>query len=398
MKQTQGNRIIGYVTFSVKGKRIENFLQVCMQYYVPIWDITIIHEEEVKCKAYLKDIKKLNKISEQLNVDLKINNKIGLLPYVLKMLKQKKVILSLVISIFILTFLSNVVWKVSYSGVSTNLQHNLQYELHKHGIYEGGFIYSLDSLDVIQDKIMHNIPDLLYLGIERQGTTYHVSVVEKLIEKEETPLVPQDLIAAKSGMIEKIYVRQGLPLVKVNEHINKGDVLVSGSYPPFESEIDINQQGPIAADGEVFAQVWYEVEAVTSLHTYQEKLDGESKNKYTLGVGGIQLPMLFFNKSIYTEEFVETEKKPIYFIKWKTPLKLIHKTVYNKEVLEYPRNIANAKEVAVEFALNDLLLKTGSKSELDTYYILHEVVDNGKVKLKLYVSIIENIAESKPYK
>lgn len=399
MKRIQGNKVVGYVVFSVNGKRIENFLQLCTQYYIPIWDVKIIDEETITCKAYMTDEKKVNKICEQLKLILTINSQQGVFPYISKMFKRKGIIFSLILSIIVLTFLSNVVWKVTFSGVSTNLEQNLQHQLQKHGLFEGGFIYSLDSLDVIQDKVLHEIPELLYLGIEKNGTTYHVSVVEKLIEKEEEQLAPQDLIAAKSGMIEKIFVRQGVPLVKVNEHINKGDILVSGKSPKLESDseevVDLEE---VAADGEVYAQVWYEVNAETSLHSYQERLDGEKKDKYTLGISKVQLPMLFFNETVYADEFIEMESRPIYFIKWKTPLKLIHKTIYNKEVLETPKNVDKAKDTAIEFALNDLLLKSDSNSKIDTYYILHEGVDNGKVKLKLHISIIENIAESKPYK
>lgn len=404
MKRIQGNQIVGYIGFSVTGKRIENFLQLCTQHYIPIWDVEISHEEKITCKAYLKDSSKINKICEQLKVDLEIHTKRGVFPYISKAFKQKTIILSLILSIFVLIFLSNVVWKVTFSGVSTNLEQNLQHQLQKHGLFEGGFIYSLDSLDVIQNKVLHDIPELLYLGIEKKGTTYHVSVVEKLIEKDENQLTPQDLIAAKSGMVEKIYIRQGVPLVKVNEHITKGDILVSGKHPTLLSDTEeaaereeIAADG-IAADGEVYAQVWYEVNAETPLYTHEERLDGEKTDKYTLGIAQLQLPMLFFNKSVYTEEFIEMESKPIYFIKWKTPLKLIHKKIYNKEVLEGPKNIDKARDTAIQFALNDLLLKTGSHSEIDTYYILHEVVDNGKIKLKLYISVIENIVESKPYK
>lgn len=69
--------------------------------------------------------------------------------------------------------------KVEINGVSIHLEDKIKEHLSELGLYQGAWTYNLASLDVIQDQVLHDMPELLYLGIEKQGVTYHVDALEK---------------------------------------------------------------------------------------------------------------------------------------------------------------------------------------------------------------------------
>lgn len=395
MTRNQAYKLVGYIVFTVEGEHVMRFLQMCQQHYIPIWDLEKERLNRITCKAYYKDAKRLKSLAKQMDLAFETSIVNGLLLRIVDSLKKKAFLFSFLFSFMVLFALSNIVWTITYSGVPTNLEQNLEKQLHKHGLYEGAFSFNLVSLDVIQHEILNEMPSLLYIGIEKKGTSYHVAVIEKLNEKKAEENDTKELIAKKSGIIEKMYVTSGISLVSVNDYVKKGDILVSGDERKLEEdgtdEKDVKEREEMTVEGEVFAQVWYEVDVETPLHIEESRLDGERKDKYTLGIGSFVLPIPNYNKRIFTDEFTSVDKEAIYFLKWKTPIQLYHKSIYNKVTLESEKTVEKRKQKAIEVALNDLLLKTGNKTELNTYYILHETVSNGKVKLKLYVNLIEDI-------
>ncbi len=59
-------------------------------------------------------------------------------------------------------------------------------------------MFRIDTPSSIQQKLLNDVPELLWVGVERKGTSFHLEGVEKLIVKEEDSLEPQDLIAEKN--------------------------------------------------------------------------------------------------------------------------------------------------------------------------------------------------------
>src|SRR5690606_40984277 len=91
------------------------------------------------------------------------------------------------------------------------LEDKLEKQLASYGLYEGAWIYSHESLDIVQHQLLNDVPELLYVGIEKKGTTYTIDAVEKLVVKEEEELAPQHLIAGKNGIIQKMFIKKGSP-------------------------------------------------------------------------------------------------------------------------------------------------------------------------------------------
>lgn len=405
MKRIQGKNIVGYMTIYVKGKNPEAFFQMCAAANIPVWDIKKQKKTACSGHIYLHHFKKVKAIAQNSHYDVKIKDQKGSIIQLMKLWKRKEVILSIILCSVIIFFLSNIIWKVEIEGVSTDVEKKLNNTLRAVGLYEGGWIFSLDTLDIVQQQVLNDVPELLYIGIEKKGTTYTVDAVEKLEVKEENPLPNQHLVATKNGIIEKMFIKKGSPTVNINDYVKQGDLLVSGVIEDEETDDKEEDEedkengtdGKItSAEGKVYANTWYEVTVTSSLYHYEEKLSGDNMNKYSLHLFNKEIPIWGFKKVPFEHTFEEKEKKPIYLLKWKIPLSITKKTIYDKESFTQIRSEEEAKEIAIEQVKNDLHIKLGSDVEILKYYVLHESVDNGKVKLNLYVSVLENIAKGKP--
>ena len=100
---------------------------------------------------------------------------------------------------------------------------------------------------------------------------YKINIEEKVIANKKEHHDFCNVIATKEGTISKIIVKEGTTLVDINEHVNAGDILISG-------EIKYNDElkGLVCADGTVFAKTWYTVN-ISIPKTYKKII---KKDKY----------------------------------------------------------------------------------------------------------------------
>lgn len=398
MKRIQGKNIVGYVTIHVKGNRPELFFQVCADANIPVWDIRKTGDSECSGKIYLVHLAKMENLAKNYPYEMEITERKGYINYFSRLWKRKELLFSIILCGAILFFLSNIIWKVEINGVSAEIEDKLNKSLSAYGLYEGAWMYSMAPLDVVQQQILHELPELLYIGIEKKGTTYTVDAIEKLIEKEKETSPNQHLVATKSGIVQKMFVKKGTPAVHVNDFVKKGDILVSGILEEEnEDEQEESETKDIitSAEGKVYANTWYEVNVASSLYHQSEKLTGEKMTKYYLDLNGWQMPIWGFKNIPYEAVLEESEKRPLHLLKWELPISIHERTIYDTESLEQIRTEEEAKNDAIDHVKNDLKTKLGPDAEIIKYYVLHETVDSGKVKLNLYISVLENIATGK---
>lgn len=399
MKRNQGKKVVGYITIHLKGEQMENFLQRCLEERIPIWDIKKINHHHCIGTIYYHHMKKIKQLASLENYEINVENKEGLVAYILKLWNRKELLVAILFSLSLLIVLSNIVWKVEIVGVPPEIEEKIQDKLKQNGLYEGAWTFTLTPLNILQKQIADEIPEVLYVGIERKGTAYIVQAEEKLIIEKEPEKELQHLVANKNGVIQKMFVESGLPLVNVNDVVKKGDILVSGII---DTNVEENEQKEnenivtVPAEGKVFANTWYEMNISSSLYPSLEKLSGEKMTKYYVQILNVHLPIWNFWKEPYQSSLEEIEIKPITLLKWEVPIPLVKKTIYNKETIQQTRTEKEAKKIAIDHALYDLQIRLGRDTEILKYYVLHESIENGKVKLNLYISVLENIAESKP--
>src|SRR5699024_3914008 len=184
--------------------------------------------EECIGNIKLEDREQIEEMIELSSYTMVTGRKKGL-PFLLKrLLKRRELYFSVVASVLFIVCLSNVIWKVEISGIPKDLEEKISEQLTNYGIHAGVWAFTLDSPGTIQQKLVQDIPELLWVGVHKQGTTIFLEAVEKkAIEEEEIP-GPRHIIATKKGIISKVYVAKGVPQVRIHDYVEPGDVLVSG--------------------------------------------------------------------------------------------------------------------------------------------------------------------------
>ncbi|WP_164668573.1 sporulation protein YqfD [Virgibacillus doumboii] len=399
MKQIQGSFITGYVTVLVKGKRPELFFQACNEQGITVWDIKKESDNTCKGNVKLNAIASLRQVKRRTGYKLRFVDKKGY-PFILKrFLRRKEVILGLLLSILLVFFLSNIIWEVRVTGVPKDIEEKIDKQLEEYGIHQGAWTFSLAPPTEVQQKLVNDIPELLWVGVHQKGTSYVLEGVEKTIVKEEEVEGPRNLVATKKGVIQKMYVSKGLPKVQVNDYVEPGDILVSGKLQFDESQDKDKKEKQfdlVAAEGDIIAKTWYETEVTVPLTANHELLTGKSESKYHLKINNFELPIWGFGSPDYKEIHREREGNNLYFLKWKLPVKIVETKLSEKRYNQVDRSKEEAVNIGIEQAKNELKLQLGPDAEIVSENILHESTGNGKVKLTLYMAVEEDIVKEVP--
>jgi similar to stage IV sporulation protein len=401
MKHKQGIFVKGYITICIEGSRPESFLNKCMKANIPLWDIKRISDKQCEAKIHLKNVKKLKQIRRKTEYKISFKEKFGL-PFIIGQFKYRKpMLIGLIMSIFVIFTLSNIVWDVKIVGVSPEMEYKIKQRLEHYGLRKGIFKFSVDSLDDIERNITNELNDVMWIGIEEKGTTYIVQGVEKSIVSKEEDNSPQHLVASHEGEIVQLLVESGQPLVKVNQHVDKGDILVSGLIGEEKSQ-NVNgedQTTPkqrVHAEGKVYARTMYLAETTVDLNYEYETLTGKQDDQYKLKIAKWSIPVWDIFKPDFRVSYEESEQKNLYFLNMKLPFSIEKKTFYEQEKISGVRTEKEAVAEGIEQAKRELKKQMDYDAEILDVKILQQSKENGKVKLKLYFVAKENIAKPQP--
>ncbi|MFC2948389.1 sporulation protein YqfD [Virgibacillus sediminis] len=405
MKHNQGISMAGYIIIEVRGERPEAFFQLCSQSNIQVWNIRRTGTDTCEGSIKLRDLQQIKKIRRRTGYKIRFRDRKGF-PFLLKQfLGRKTLVTGLAAGLFFLLFLSNILWNVEITGLPKDLEEKVGKQLEEYGIERGAWIFKLESPNQIQQQLIKDVPELLWVGVDQQGTTFQLEGVEKIVVKEEEEPAPQNLVAAKKGVITDMYVAKGRPRVHVNDYVEAGDVLVSGRIDDGGKEDKEDKEGEeeedtnaelVAAQGKVTAATWYEITVTIPMERSTEQLTGEREKKYHLKIGETMLPIWGFGDPGFEEEHREVEEGSLYFLKWELPVKFVTTTISEKESVQEKLTEEEAAEAGIEQAKRDLRLQLEPEAVIVSEKILQESMENGKVKINLYVSVEENIAKAEP--
>lgn len=391
MKNQWTNFIAGTMTITIKGKGTERFLNQCFRQQLLLTNIKRLDEESVKTTILLKDIPAIRSIVRQSECKIYFSHKRGL-PFLTKrMWKNGGFVLGMGAFLLVIMLLSNMIWSIEIKGAKPHTEHQILKELNKMGVKRGKLQFFVKDPESIQRELTNNIHNLTWVGVELRGTSFHFQVVEKNKPKQPKSVSPSHLVAKKKAVIAKLFVENGQPLVKVNDFVQPGQLLVSGIIGKEDYE------RVVGAKGEIYGETWYKSVVEIPLKTNFRVLTGEHFTKHALYIGNLKIPVWgFFQNEPYKKEKVEELKKPLYFLKWKLPLSYETVTVREEEMVTRQYSVEQAVQKGKEIGRNELISKLDADAKVKNENVLHQTNDNGKVKLMIHYQVIENITTTQP--
>ncbi|MDQ0197252.1 sporulation protein YqfD [Neobacillus ginsengisoli] len=382
--------LYGRVTVKVSGRGIERFLNVLTRNGLHIWNVKRHGTETVTFKMRLQDAKKIRHFVRKSECAISFLQRSGV-PFLIKrLLKNSGFLAGAAVFLLIILFLSNVIWGIEIKGAKPATEYQIRKELDKMGVKIGKVQFFVDNVEAIQRKLTNNISALTWVGVELRGTTYHFQVVEKTEPKKPELLSPRNLVAKKKAIIVRMDIDEGQQVVAKNDHVQKGQLLVSG---------EIGQEGKtelVPAKGEVWGETWYKSHVELPLKTNFKVFNGKEEQKYFIEIANIDLPIWGFGKSEFKESETEKNVHKIHFLKWELPISYVNKTIREREEITRTYTNLEAEQIALEMAKKEIKSHLDEDAIIKDQMILHKAIENGKVILDIHFKIIENIAVGQP--
>lgn len=300
-------------------------------------------------------------------------------------------IAAFLLSVFIFFQAFQYIWSIELTGANPEIRDEALEIMEKKGI-KPGVHHSNLSLNQQSASILYKeIDQLSWIGYERTGSKLMVTLREKDSIHNKNSDHRAHLVASKTGTIHTLSVSSGTPLVKRGDVVKKGEILVSGY---------IGREGyekGIRADGSVKALTWYTVSVSMPVKNNIKKITGQTHSKYALQFRSFTTPFISYKKSPFKNQIRQISDQSLSVLGFSLPFKLV-KQEY-KEISESETDFSKEdyRNVLKKIAEEDVLSFTEGSGQILEEKILHEDIENGKVKLTIFYEVLENIAATKPF-
>ncbi|WP_202080681.1 sporulation protein YqfD [Caldalkalibacillus salinus] len=378
---------LGYVTIEIKGEKLERLINRMMNQRFAAWDIQRQNKHVATVSMTIEHFFKLRALLKETGCRVRIIKKNGL-PFAFKNIRRRLgFTLGIVTFGLLLYLLSSMIWFVEIEGVQLPEDEQvIKQELANLGVKPGSFKFQVEDYQTIQRKIMEVIPDTTWVGFRFEGTTARLKVVEKTLPEIEDRPNPRHLVAKKKAIIHRMFVEQGQALVKQNEYVQPGDILVSGIIGT-EEEPQV-----VAATGEVWGEVWYEGSISVPLEQNSERQTGERTKEYYLTFGEWALKVWGFKDPTFSSSRTEETLHQLHWKKWTFPIGWQIKDIKETNEVQHILTEEEAVDLGAKLAREKITRKLPPDAEIQEEKVLRKQVDSGKVYIKMHYTVIENIA------
>lgn len=381
----------GYVTVTVRGKRFERFLNLAVREGVRIWNIRRVGTETCRCDIVISDYFRLRPLMRETGCRLHVETRGGFPFWLLRLRRRAGLAIGAILFFVGLYMLSSFVWSVEVTGTKMMSPQQVLAAAEQIGIKEGAWKVKLKEPLVLKRELENLLPQAEWVGVTIQGTKVTLQVVEKQEPVKPQPTGPRNLVAKKRAMIHTILPEAGRSQVRVNQLVEKGQVLISGIIG------NETRQQAVSARGTVKGEVWYISNVSVPLAQNDFRLTGERYEEHHLLVGPYAVQVWPWKKEQTFQQFESEEKRYIpEYAGFSSPLGW--KLITQSEVVPTKRELTveEATEQAMRFAREDILHKAGTDAVIRAEKVLHSTSENGKVYVSIHFSVIEEIAVEQP--
>lgn len=384
MKNTFLNKIESSVRVKITGKNVNNYLKRLITNKIELIDLKYNSHNEAVVTIKYSDYLKLKTVRSI--YDVKVTNTYGKLRIRNKMKRSYILLSSIILGIALIIFLSNIIFSIEVIHTNKSVIELVGNELNKNGLKKYTFKKKYKDIKKIEDKILNDNKDKLeWISIDIIGTKYIVRIEERKIKNENNDNIYQDIVASKSGVIKKIIALSGEKKYEIDNFVSKGDTIIKGSITKPNNEIILTH-----ASGLVYAEVWYQISVEYPYQYKEEILTGNKKNIYYLKFINKRLELFNFKK------YKNFQKEPkILLYNSIIPISLVKEKQYEVNIIDEIYTTEEVINKAITLAESKLMSSNKKIDKIDKVSIIKKEEYDSKIKLDLFISVIEEIGEVK---
>ncbi|MFI3212107.1 MAG: sporulation protein YqfD [Eubacteriales bacterium] len=271
----------GYVKIKIWGYAPERFINLCGNHRIVLWDL-IKYEQYYELKVIVSDLWFMKNLAKKTGVRISILERFGM-PFFLKNHKKRKIFLAgFPLCIFFLLSMTRFIWAIDCNGNSEVTNDVLLDFLENHKVTYGTYIPSIDT-ETLELELRREFPVFTWVSVTIDGTRIYIDVNENDIlntsDLSQEAGDYYDIVSSTDGIITSILTRSGVPMVKVGDTVNAGDILISGSVPIYDNDGNIKSFQYVKADGDIYIQTEYEVAEEMQRYYQYKDYTGEEVSK-----------------------------------------------------------------------------------------------------------------------
>ncbi|HEY8391541.1 MAG TPA: sporulation protein YqfD [Capillibacterium sp.] len=297
----------GYLVAMVKGARSEELINRGLAAGVVFWDIQRKAPGIILFKVYARQYPLLRPFFVQTKTKGKILMRRGWPFFRQRVWRKKGWLLGLLLFLILLKLLSSFIWFIQIKGTTELEPARVLRELSALGLTPGVSRRQIEGKrDWLIRELRIRLPEAVWLNIGLKGVVAEVTIAEKT--KAPTVQDPPHLFAGKDGLITRILVLSGTPVVREGDTVARGDLLISGETRLVHLDGSVESK-KVKAAGEVRARVWYELEVEEPLTVLEPVVTGGQRVVYRLRLGRRLLSFLARGKAsgfVHQERMVKT--------------------------------------------------------------------------------------------
>lgn len=281
------NYVKGSVRLEVTGPYPERFLNICGASNVQFRSIQRVDETCLRLVVPLRQAKLAETLAPKCMCEVKRLSESGAPSFVRQMVSRWGMVAGMALSIGAVLLLSRFVMVIDVTGNETVPDSVILSELKESGMYPGVYGPAVDERK-ISNRMLMELEELSFLSVNIRGVRAEIVVREAQQPPELEPVGQAiDLVAEKAGTIWTVLPQAGHPVVEEEMEVQAGDVLISGTVPVEKMpDLPVTETYPVAAKGEVWAEVTEVCQVTTPLSAIGKEYTGQERTEYELRLMG----------------------------------------------------------------------------------------------------------------
>jgi len=349
--------LLGSLRIEVKGRRIEQFLNLAVEAGLSLWAIER-RPDRMLCTLSVADFFRLRTVVRACRCRVHILRRAGL-PFAWRRLRRRPALMAgaLACAAFLLWAGSHVwVVKVKITGPQNLDPRAVTAVAAEIGVRPGALKRQIDY-HAVEEHLQKRLTEISRAVVRIQGTRVVVEVVEKAISEQPNPQACINLVARKPGVIEQVIPFQGEPQVKTGDVVKAGDLLVDCSLkiygggrpavmPGAEKPPRDTVVRTVVAQAKVLARVVYQEYRELPLFKETRLPTGRTATRWVLNWKDQPIIGLGQGSAGFAAFTEERSVYPTLWRSWKSPVELVKVTTREVSVQKEPVSVEAAVAAA----------------------------------------------------
>lgn len=272
------NYLRGYVIIEVSGFCVERFINLAVYKGIRVWDAQPT-PSGIAMKISVGDFKRLIECRRKTKCRIKIKKRFGLPFAIHKNRKRKFFAVGVLLFMLLVYILSSFIWLIEIEGNERISSSEILEFCEENGLKIGALKSKTDKA-ALTAALKNNFSELSWVAISIRGTRAVIKLTETI-----PPLSPPnssepcDIIADSDAVIVSIVASAGTPLVKAQDVVGRGDVLVSAELVAKENEAVLLKKY-VHAKADIKARQWHNIKISIPIKYTAKNYTGNTVKRY----------------------------------------------------------------------------------------------------------------------